>query len=101
MKTVLDRPRTKQNKILDKMVLELSIYMHPIELDKLIDFMWTLETSEHDINMTVDDCVTQLKIILGSERYQVIVDKWKQNNQKLLSVYGTLKYKCKLSLIHI
>lgn len=95
MKTLLDRPHTKQNPILDKMILELSLYMHPIELDKLIDFMWTLETSEQDINYTVSDCETQLKIILGTERYQMIKELWKEKNQKTLSVYGTLKFKCK------
>jgi len=96
MKTLLDRPHTnKKNPILDKMILELSLYMHPIELDKLIDFMWTLETSEQDINYTVGDSETQLRIILGSERYEMIRDQWKEKNQKTLSVYGTLKYKCK------
>lgn len=96
LKTLLDRPFiNKKNPILDKMILELSLYMNPMELDRLIDFMWTLENSEQDINYTVNDCETQLRIILGSERYETIRDEWKAKNQKMLSVYGTLKYKCK------
>ena len=95
MKTLLDRPYTKKNPVLDKMILELSLYMLPIELDKCIDFMWTLEQSEQDINYTVSDSETQLRIILGTERYEMIKLEWKEKNQKLLSVYGNLKYKCK------
>ena len=45
--------------------------------------------------MSVGDCETQLRIILGTERYEMIREKWNADNQKLLSVFGTLKYKCK------
>ena len=86
----------KKVDIMNKMVTELSVYMNDIELDKCMDFMFTIETSKFDINPTVTDCKTQLKLILGSDRYEEIVDKWKQNNQKLLSVFGTMKYKNKL-----
>ena len=82
-------------KIMDKMITELSLYMHPIELDKCMDFLWTCEQGNFDVNLSVTDCVTQLKLILGSERYSMIQEKWSQSNQKILSVYGTLKYKCK------
>jgi hypothetical protein len=86
----------KKVNIMNKMVTELSIYMTEIELDKCMDFMYTIENSKFDVNPTVTDCKTQLKLILGSDRYDEIVDKWKSNNQKLLSVFGTLKYKNKL-----
>jgi hypothetical protein len=86
----------KKVDIMNKMVTELSVYMNDIELDKCMDFMFTIESSKFDINPTVSDCKTQLKLILGSERYDQIVEQWKQNNQKLLSVFGTLKYKNKL-----
>jgi len=94
---ITDRPWMKQevHKIMNRMVTELSLYMNPIELDKCMDFMWTLESGEFDTNMSVGDCEMQLKIILGSERYEMIRESWKENNSKLMSVYGTLKYKCK------
>lgn len=85
----------KKIDIMNKMVTELSIYMHDTELDRCMDFMYEIENSKFDINPTVSDCKTQLKLILGSDRYDEIVDKWKQNNQKILSVFGTLKYKNK------
>ena len=97
LKGIIDRPWMKQevHKIMNRMVTELSLYMHPIELDKCMDFMWSLESGEFDTNMSVGDCETQLKLILGSERYEMMREEWGQNNQKLMSVYGTLKYKCK------
>lgn len=86
----------KKVDIMNKMVTELSLYMKESELDRCMDFMYQIEDSKFDINPTVSDCKTQLKLILGSERYDEIVSQWKQNNQKLLSVFGTLKYKSKL-----
>jgi hypothetical protein len=86
----------KKINIMNKMVTELSIYMTETELDRCMDFMYQIEDSKFDINPTVSDCKSQLKLILGSDRYEEIVEKWKQNNQKILSVFGTLKYKNKL-----
>ena len=86
----------KKVDIMNKMVTELSVYMHETELDRCMDFMYQIEDSKFDINPTVSDCKTQLKLILGSDRYDEIVEQWKKNNQKLLSVFGTLKYKNKL-----
>ena len=83
----------KKINIMNKMVTELSLYMTDIELTQCLDFMYTIEDSKYDINPTVTDCKTQLKLILGSDRYEQIVEQWKQNNQKILSVFGTLKYK--------
>ena len=85
----------KKVDIMNKMVTELSVYMNETELDRCMDFMFQIETSKFDINPTVGDCKTQLKLILGSDRYDEVVEKWKQNNQKILSVFGTLKYKNK------
>ena len=85
----------KKINIMNKMVTELSLYMTEIELDRCMDFMYQIEDSKFDINPTVSDCKTQLKLILGSDRYEEIVEQWKNNNQKLLSVFGTLKYKNK------
>ena len=82
-------------KIMDKMVTELSLYMNSFELDRCMDFLWTCEQGNFDTNLSVTDCETQLKLILGSERYSQIQEDWSQKNQKILSVYGKLKYKCK------
>tara|TARA_R110000787_G_scaffold1260_7_gene4510 strand:+ start:338 stop:721 length:384 start_codon:yes stop_codon:yes gene_type:complete len=97
LKGIIDRPWANQevHKIMNKMVTELSLYMHPIELDKCMDFMFVLEQGEFDTNMSVGDCEVQMKLILGSERYEMIREKWGEDNQKLMSIYGTLKYKCK------
>jgi len=86
----------KKVDIMNKMVTELSLYMTDTELDRCMDFMYQIEDSKFDINPTVSDCKSQLKLILGSDRYEEVVEKWKQNNQKILSVFGTLKYKNKL-----
>lgn len=83
----------KKVNIMNKMVTELSPYMHESELDRCMDFMYQIEDSKFDINPTVSDCKTQLRLILGSDRYQEIVSKWKEKNQKILTVFGTLKYK--------
>ena len=83
----------KKVNIMNKMVTELSVYMTEHELDKCMDFMFEIQDSKFDVNPTVSDCATQLKLILGSERYQEVVDNWKKHNQKILSVFGTLKYK--------
>ena len=86
----------KKVDIMNKMVTELSLYMTDMETDRCLDFMFTIESSKFDVNPTVSDCKTQLKLILGSDRYDEIVEQWKQNNQKILSVFGTLKFKNKL-----
>lgn len=86
----------KKVNIMNKMITELSLYMNESELDRCLDFMYQIEDSKFDINPTVSDCKTQLKLILGSDRYDEIVSKWKDNNQKILSVFGTLKFKNKL-----
>ena len=97
LKGMIDRPWANQDlhKIMNKMVTELSPYMNPIELDSCMDFLWTCEQGEFDQNMSVGDCEVQLKLILGSERYAMMREKWKENNTRLVTMYGALKYKCK------
>ena len=82
-------------KIFDKMITELSLYMFPMELDRCQAFLFSCEQGNFDTNLTIGDMETQLKIILGTERYHTIRELWNENNQKLLSVFGTLKYKYK------
>jgi hypothetical protein len=57
--------------------------------------MYTIENSKFDINPTVEDCKSQIKLILGSDRFSEVIEQWNKNNQKLLSVFGVLKYKNK------
>ena len=77
----------------EKMYNELCPYLNDIEQDKCLDFMITIEDSKYDVNPTIEDCKTQMKLILGSDRYDEIVQKWKVDNQKVLSIYGRLKYR--------
>ena len=95
--SIIDRPWRNQEayKIMDKIVTEFSLYLHPIEVDKCLHFLWTCEQGEFDQNLSVSDCEMQLKIILGTERYEMVREQWNADNQKILSVFGTLKYKCK------
>ena len=85
----------KKVDIMNKMVTELSLYMTETELDRCMDFMYQIEDSKFDINPTVSDCKTQIKLILGSDRFSEVIEQWNKNNQKLLSVFGTLKFKSK------
>ena len=77
----------------EKMYNELSNYLTELEQNKCLDFMVTIEDSKYDINPTIDDCKSQMRLILGGDRYDEIVQKWKQDNQKILSIYGRLKYR--------
>lgn len=93
MQTLIDRPHTNQIKNFDRMTMELSPYMTELEIDSIVEFMTKISDSKHDINPSIEDSKTQLKLILGSARYEEIVMSWKMKNQKLLTSFGTLKYK--------
>ena len=95
MKKLIDRPHTNHIKNFDRMVVELSKYMTELEVDQCIEFMNKLVDTKYDINPSVEDSKTQIKLILGVDRYEEVVWEWKKNNQKLLSSFGTLKYKNK------
>ena len=96
LKAMIDKPITTDKfRAFDKMVSELGPYMNIFETDKCIDFMYTIEKSEYDVNPSISDCKTQLKIILGSDRFEEIVSEWKKYNQKVLTQFGTLKFKRK------
>jgi len=82
-------------KIFDKMITELSLYMYPMELDRCQAFLFDCEQGNFDTNLTISDMETQLRIILGTDRYRAIKELWQINNQKLLSVFGTQKFKYK------
>jgi hypothetical protein len=96
MKTMLDRPFTSHIKNFDRVVMELSPYMTAQEIDIAINFMDTLSNTKFDINPSVTESISQLKIMLGGDRVDELIGIWKQKNQKLLTVFGTKKYKNKI-----
>ena len=77
----------------DKMTTELSKYMTEYEIDQCISFMETLKDTKYDINPSPEDCKTQLQIMFGQERFLELTQQWQKENQKFLSVFGTLKFK--------
>lgn len=95
-KSLIDRPHTNQIRNFDRMVVELSKYMTELEIDSCVEFMIKISDSKFDINPSIEDCKTQLKLILTTDRYTEIVEKWKIDNQKILTVFGTKKYKSKI-----
>jgi len=80
----------------EKMYTELCPYLHEFEQNKCLDFMITIEGSKYDVNPSIEDCKTQMRLILGGDRYLEVVENWKRDNQKILSAFGTLKYKNKM-----
>ena len=96
LRGLIDRPMNVSHIAnFNKMVVELSPYMTEIEIDKCIDHMYILEHSIGDSNPSPDDCKTQLQLMLGSDRFLEICKKWNEKNQKWLTVFGKMKYKCK------
>lgn len=90
-KTLIDRYPTHNIKNFDRMVVELSKYMTDIEIDKCVDFINTISDSRWDVNPSITESVTQLKLIIGSERYEQCKVAWSVDNQHLLGD-GVVKY---------
>ena len=84
----------------ERMVVELSPYMNDYEVDKCVEFCSTVSTSKFDINPTVEDSKSQLRIILGTERYWDLIHTWNDANQKLLKDQGNVKYRHKQSKVY-
>lgn len=96
-KGLIDRPFIVSHiKNFDKMVTELSKYMTEYEIDQCISFMHTLQDTKYDINPSPEDCKTQIQLLIGQERFLEVCQKWQQENQKFLSVFGTMKYRHKV-----
>lgn len=95
MKQFIDRPATHQIKNLDRMCAELSPWITPLEMDSIVEFMTTISGSKFDINPSVEDSKTQLRLILGNDRFLEVVSYWNAANQKLLTSFGKRKYKSK------
>lgn len=93
-KGITDKPMFVGHiKNFDKMVTELSKYMTEHELDQVIGYMHTLQDTKYDINPSCTDCKTQLEIMLGKDRFLELTQQWQRENQKFLTVFGTLKYR--------
>lgn len=96
LRGLIDRPvNVSHIANLNKMVTELSPYMTDDEIDKCVGQMFVLEHSINDSNPSVEDCKTMLQLLLGSERFLDICKAWNAKNQKWLTVFGKMKYKCK------
>lgn len=91
LRTLIDRHDTTKIKALDRMVAELSSHMNEVEIDRAVDLLNTLSSSKWDVNLSVDDAASQLKILLGSDRYEEIKAKWSLANQPLIKE-GRTKY---------
>jgi hypothetical protein len=91
MKTLIDRVDTTNVRTLDHMIAELSPHMNYLEIDRAVDLLNTLATSKFDVNLTVDDASSQLKLLFGSERYEQIKYHWSVKNQHLIP-NGKKKY---------
>ena len=93
-KGLIDKPfYVGHIKNFDKMTTELSKYMTEHEIDQCISFMFTLQDTKYDINPSPEDCKTQLQIMFGRDRFLELTQKWGQENQQFLSVFGTMKFK--------
>ena len=88
MKKLYDRKDTTNAKALDRMVLELSKYMTEFEIDRCVSFLNTISTSKHDINWSETDAATQIKIMIGIDRYKELKTQWSKDNQHLLKQEG-------------
>jgi hypothetical protein len=81
---------------LERMTVELSPFLNEWELDRVMEFNNTISLSQFDLNPSVDDCVSQFKIMLGEERYHEVVRQWNNKNQPLLKDIGkTMKFRRK------
>lgn len=93
-KGLIDKPfYVGHIKNFDKMTTELSKYMTEYEIDQCISFMHTLKDTKYDINPSPEDCKTQIELLIGKDRFLEVCQKWQQENQKFLTVFGTLKFK--------
>ena len=92
MKSLIDRPHNSNISNFDRLIVELSKYMNEFEIDQCVSFLETIEHSKYDINPSVEDSVSQLKLIIGSDRYNEYKRKWSLDNQHLTKKFGNKKY---------
>jgi hypothetical protein len=81
---MVQRGDTQNIKVFDRMVMELCPYLTPLEIDRTVGFMDRIQGSKWDINPTESDSVTQLRLILGGDRYQEVKMLWAKDNQHII-----------------
>ena len=91
-KQLIDRPHTSHCRSLDRMIVEFSKYLGPFELDVCLEFLEKISDSKWDVNWSEDDAATQMKLMLGNDRYKELKIQWGKDNQHLLKNVGTIKY---------
>ena len=89
---LIDRPHTNHCKALDRMILEFSKYLSELEMDICLEFLEKIKDSKWDVNWSETDAATQMKLMLGEERYKTLKLQWGKDNQHLLKETGTKKY---------
>lgn len=85
--------RSTDIKYFERMIVELSPHMTEMEIDQCLSFLETISSSKFDLNPTIDDCKSQLRLIVGSQRYEELVWRWTDANQPLLKEVGKKKFK--------
>lgn len=95
LKEIIDRPNLVGFNAFNKIFNELGPHLRPDEVDRIIDFMYEIENSKFDINPSIGDSITQIKMIIGSDRYSEATEEWAKANPSAMREYGTLKYQCK------
>lgn len=89
---LIDRPNTSHCKTLDRMILEFSKYLSELEMDICLEFLEKIKDSKYDVNWSESDAATQMKMMLGEQRYRELKLQWGKDNQHLLKDVGTMKY---------
>jgi hypothetical protein len=92
LRQLIDRTFTHQVKTLDRMIVELSKYMTSFEIDTCVGFLDTISTSQYDVNWSETDSATQMRIMLGSQRYSEVKWLWSMDNQQLTKQTGRKRY---------
>lgn len=90
---LIDRPNTSHCTTLDRMILEFSKYLSELEMDICLEFLDKIKDSKYDVNWSESDAATQMKMMLGEERYRTLKLEWGKDNQHLLKDVGTIKYR--------
>ena len=75
-------------KHLDRIIVELSPYMNEWEIDQVLELSQLMSSSKFDTNLSIDDCIAQLRMTLGRDRYDEIVMEWTVKNQPLVKQHS-------------
>lgn len=97
---LIDRPNTSHCKSLDRMILEFSKYLSELEMDICLEFLEKIKDSKWDVNWSEEDAATQMKMMLGEQRYKDLKKQWGKDNQHLLKNFGTIKYQGKDGVLY-